>query len=325
MPLPTPRDVHVDAALSNLSVAFMQSQDAFIADKVFPRVPVSKQSDRFFQYTREDWFRDDAQIRGPGDETAGGGFRLTTGTYACNVWGYHKDVDEQVRANADAAINVDRDATEFVTRKLLLRREREFLTRYFAATVWTGDQTGVAGPPAANQFLQWNDPASNPIQVITTQQDVMEAATGFRPNVLVLGPAVARELKNHADIVDRIRFTQRGIVTEELLAAIFGVEKVLVARAVENTADENQAGTFAYMAGRSALLCYAAPSPGLLMPSAGYIFAWSGLLGAGAYGVRVSRIPAPLRRADRIEAELAFAMNVIAADLGRFFITAVAA
>ena len=44
MPSPTPRDVHVDAALTNISIAYKQSDDAFVAEKVFPVVPVGKQS-----------------------------------------------------------------------------------------------------------------------------------------------------------------------------------------------------------------------------------------------------------------------------------------
>ena len=34
--------VHIDAPLTNLTVAFVQDATGFIADKVFPRVPVDK-------------------------------------------------------------------------------------------------------------------------------------------------------------------------------------------------------------------------------------------------------------------------------------------
>ena len=45
MPLLTPSSVHIDAPLSNLTLAYAQSQENFIADKVFPTVGVDKQSD----------------------------------------------------------------------------------------------------------------------------------------------------------------------------------------------------------------------------------------------------------------------------------------
>ena len=75
------------------------------------------------------------------------------------------------------------------------------------------------------------------------------------------------------------------------------------------------------MYGKDALLLYVPARPGLKTPSAGYIFAWSGMLGAGAFGTRMVRIPIPLKGngAERIEGEMAFDMKVVSADLGTFF------
>ncbi|NBR70500.1 MAG: hypothetical protein EBT75_00125 [Proteobacteria bacterium] len=81
MPQPTSSQVHVDAILTNISVAYMQQQANFIASRVFPIVPVSKQSDKFFTYTKNDWFRDEAQRRADATESAGGGYGLSTDTY----------------------------------------------------------------------------------------------------------------------------------------------------------------------------------------------------------------------------------------------------
>ena len=40
MPLLTPSQVHIDQPLSNLTLAYVQEQTNFIADKVFPTVDV---------------------------------------------------------------------------------------------------------------------------------------------------------------------------------------------------------------------------------------------------------------------------------------------
>ncbi len=45
---PTPQGVHRDAILTNISIAYIQSHANFISDKVFPIVPVQKQSDRYY-------------------------------------------------------------------------------------------------------------------------------------------------------------------------------------------------------------------------------------------------------------------------------------
>jgi len=43
MAQPTNSDVHVDAALTNISVAYVQNAADFVAGRAFPNVPVSKQ------------------------------------------------------------------------------------------------------------------------------------------------------------------------------------------------------------------------------------------------------------------------------------------
>jgi hypothetical protein len=78
MPQPTQGSVHVNRPLTMISVAYMQDQAEFIADKVFPVVPVDKQSDLYYVYTKNDWFRDEAKPRAAGTESAGGGYNLST-------------------------------------------------------------------------------------------------------------------------------------------------------------------------------------------------------------------------------------------------------
>ena len=73
--------------------------------------------------------------------------------------------------------------------------------------------------------------------------------------------------------------------------------------------------------GKHALLCYRNPRPSLRKPSAGYIFAWTGLEGSGAYGNRIVRLPMDMLGlgTERIEGEMAFDTKVICKDMGIFF------
>src|SRR5258706_7929665 len=121
---PTLTQVHVNRPLTNISQAYMQDSTDYIADKIFPIVPVQKQSDRYFVYTKGDWFRDETQVRAPATESAGGGYGLdNTPSYYAPLYAFHKDVDPQVRANSDVPLNADRDATLFITHRMLLKRE----------------------------------------------------------------------------------------------------------------------------------------------------------------------------------------------------------
>ena len=45
---PNASDVHIDSPLTNISIAYMQDQKEYIADKIFPVVPVDKQGDKYF-------------------------------------------------------------------------------------------------------------------------------------------------------------------------------------------------------------------------------------------------------------------------------------
>ena len=86
MPQPTVSDVHVDAILTNMSVAYMQEAYAFVASRAFPQVSVQKQSDKYFTYSQADFFRDQVQLRADGTQSAGTGYSLSTATYSAEVY-----------------------------------------------------------------------------------------------------------------------------------------------------------------------------------------------------------------------------------------------
>jgi hypothetical protein len=323
--------VHVDRPLTNISVAYIQSEDAFICTKVFPVVPVDKRSDRYFVYTKDDWFRDDATLRAPATESAGGGYDLdNTPSYVCDVFAYHKDTEEQTNANADVPpLNMERDATIFVTRKLLLRQEIQWVADYFTTGIWTGSSTGTDITVAPT----WDDATSTPIEDLQTQQLAILQGTGFEPNTFVIGFGVYQKLVRHPDIIDLIKYGagpgNPAIANEVALAKIFNVDRVLVSKSVKNTAQKTPgSNTFTGLltAGKNALLCYVTPSPGIMTPTAGYVFMWKGISRGLGTTISTYRIPMPWLGIDtvRIEGEIAFDDKVVGADLGAFFAACVA-
>lgn len=320
--MPKMNDAHIDRALTNVSVAYLQDASAFIADKVFPIVPVKRQSDVFYVYDKGDFMRDEAQVRGAATESAGGDYGVEAASpYYCKKHAFHKDVTSEERTNYDEPLDADTDATDFVSQKMLIRREMEWGSKFFKAGIWGTEIEGKAASPSDGQALQWDQLASNPIQDITDAAVKMAGETGFKPNTLVLSPYAFNALKNHEDILDRIKYTQKGIVTADLLATLFEVDNVYVAWSVVNSAKKGAANAVDFIMGKHALLCYSAPRPALRTPSAGYIFAWTGLEGAGAYGNRIVRLPMDMLGlgTERIEGEIAFDAKQICSDLGVFF------
>jgi hypothetical protein len=326
---PTQSDVHVDRPLTSIVVAYMQSDEAFVASKVFPVVGVQHKSDTFYKWKRDDFWRVSAAERAPGTAAEAGGIELETGSYEAREYAVAYDLIDSIVANADDELRLEQTAAEYVAKQLLLKREQIFVTNYVGTGIWTGsstgsDLTGVSGAPGAGQFKQWNDAASTPIEDIRAQMLAMSEKTAQEPNTLVLGPETWNALVDHPDLLDRIKYTQKGVVTTDLLASLLGLKKVVIGRAVKNTAKEGQTASYDFFHGKYALLLYSAPSPGINVASAGYIFAWTKRPGAGPEGQRVKRFRDEKIEADRIEGQMNFDMKVVCADMGVYFTSAVA-
>jgi hypothetical protein len=326
MPTPTQSDLHVNVPLTNVSVAYMQSASTYIADKVFPKVPVSKQSNMYWKYSKSDWRRSDVKRRAPGTESAGSGWNLNTDTYFAHVYAIHKDIDDQLRSNADSNFNLDRDATEFITNQLLLQRDIDWNAKYFVPGVWGTNKVGTT------DFVKWSDAGSDPISDVADAVVQFRKLTGFKPNIGVMGASVMKALKQHPDIIDRIKYTQKGIVSEDLIATLFDIDELYTSYATQATGvqmpdavAQDTAATFDFISdSKSMLLAYAPSGPSLMTPSAGYTFTWNGYVGGNNQGIKVKRFRMEHIAADRVEAEATYDMKVVASDLGYFLSSVVA-
>lgn len=331
---PTAGSVHVNRPLTNILIGYMQSAAGFVSDQVFPNIPVMKQSDAYFKYDRSDWWRNTFQKRAPATESAGSGWKITTDTYFAHIWALHKDVDDAIRANADEPIRLDRDATLWLGQQAMISREVEWAANYFTTGVWTGvtgsaqDITGSATSPSTNEVQRWDVAASTPIADVKTYSDTIWLLTGMRPNKLVIGRQVWTELSEHDDLISRIQYssnnTTPAIVSRQAAAALFELDMIYVADGIQVTSAENPSFetsmTTAAIAGKNGLLCYAAPSPSLFQPSAGYTFSWNGYLpGQGAQGQVISSFRMDPLKADRIEGEMAYAQKVVSTDCAVYF------
>ena len=315
MPQPTQSQVHVDAILTNMSIAYMNEMDSFVASRVFPTVNVQKQSDKYFTYTQADFYRDQAKTRADGTESAGSGYGLSTATYSSAVWALHKDIGDQVRANSDAPLDPDMDATRFLTHQMMIRQERDWASKFFTTGVWDTDST---------PSTLWSASGSDPIGNIETGKNTILSDTGYLANTLVLSYNTYSVLKNHPDFVDRFKYTSADSIGPDLMARILEVDNVFVMKGVYNSAAEGASASYAQIGDKDALLAYVAPSAGLMTASAGYNFVWTGVGGGLGTSTAVSRFRMDHLRSDRLEIESAWDFKVVGSPLGYFFSNAVA-
>jgi len=324
MPQPTGSDLHIDVYLSNLSIAYMNEPSAYIADRVFPVVMTPKQSDKYPIYEKDYWFRDGAAKRAVLTESAGGGYELADpGEFFCDEWGYHKDIPDQDIWNEDDIFDLDQEAVEFVIEKFRIRRERDWASKYFQSAVWGTDWTGGV------DFTAWSTAGSTPIQDVETAKTTVKESIALTPNTLVVSEKVFATLKNHAAVLDRFKYTQSGVITEALLALVFGVDNFFVASAVYASNAEGDAEVMDFIVSETdALLVYVQPRPAKRRPSGGYTFRWSRPMIKGREGeplaVTIKRFYMESVAGTRIEGGVFEDLKLVASDCGLFFSGAIA-
>jgi hypothetical protein len=306
--------------LTQISLAYRNP--TYIADSIFPILPVMKQSDIITKYDQSHWFRDGAQIRAPGTKSQGGGYTVDTSQhYFCPRYSFRKEVYDESRDNADSVFNLDREATEFCADKLQMRREVAFANANFVTGQWTG---GTTDPAGGTQFTQWDDYAnSNPLVDLASYQDGIEGAIAVQANTLVMGKQVWLKLKWHPDFIDSIKYTQRGQLDLPLFTSLVEFERVLVGRGIYTTTKEGTAEsavTYSRIWGKSALMLYVPARPSLMTPAAGYTFVWQRVPSAIQY---MKRFRDEERETDIVECSSYFTQVQTAARAGCFLQTVV--
>jgi hypothetical protein len=330
MSLPTAGDVHVNAPLTDMSVQYAQSLDKFGADKLAPIMPSDKQTNLFFKFTKSYWGRDEMKVRGPGSEAVEAGYGVETDSFACIGYAVKKMIADQVRSNEDNPLNSDRNAMQFVTQLERIRREKAFAAACLATSKWSTDKAGVAGTPTTNQFKQWNDSASTPIENIRAYCTEIELLTlgAARPNVLGISQPVWDALADHPDIVDRLKYGGQlagalAKVSPDMVAALLGLDEIVILSAVENTALEGATAAASYIAGKGAVLLYRNTTPSIESVTAVRTFTWKNYLATDA-GFRIKKYRDEGRASDVVEMESAFVHKIAAQDAGAYLATVVA-
>ena len=321
MPLLTPSQVHIDQPLSNLTLAYVQSQENFIADKVFPTVGVQRQSDKYYIYDRANMNRTgDVQKLAPRTEVNRIGMTISNSSYYADVYGLGMDFDEQTLANEDAVLDIRAAGAETLATRLMIHREEQFASTFFSAGVWATDNT------PSNLWSDYTN--STPIQDVTTARRTMQLGSGgFKPNTMVVGKEVRDILINHPDILARLNggatVTNTALITNAKLAEIFEVENFYVMEAVKNDSAEGIAESNSFIGGKNALLVHTPRSAGLMTPAAGLTFAWNNIPGVNNLGISVESFSDDaLKRqqvAEHIQVKMSYDMKVVGSDLGYFF------
>jgi hypothetical protein len=298
---------HIDKVLSNISVGYPNNE--FVGENLAPSVPVKKQSDIYYTFGREAWVLEPgSDVRAPGtvaNEIPG--IKVSTQPYFAVEHALQIPVTDEERENVDSPLAPDRDGTELVTSKILL--QRELVIRGKVANT-ANYATGYSA--AINGTALWSDYAnSNPIGDVKAGRRKIHSGLFLHPNTLILPYQPASVLEDHPDFIERIKYSQAGIVTPELMAALFMIPKVVVPGVGYNSARMGQTETLGYLWADDVIMAYVPDRPGLKIPAFMYEFTWA-YPGAGVQ--QVTRWREEQRKSDLVRVGRRYDHRFIALD-----------
>lgn len=248
-----PGDLYVDPILTNFSVGY-SSQELF-GLLLMPETPVRTQSGRYRVFDRSNWLIHESR-REPGtvaNEIRGG--KWSEDTFFTREHSLQAPIHDEERQQltsqgglADPVfggalqINPERDATELVTRSLLLAHEKHVadLIRD-PANYPVGNKVTLAGAQQFNDYT-FVTPAdeysivSDPVGVIQTAMRAVYAKTGRWPNTMAVPTLGMPYIENHPRLVKR--FQNFALTMDGAFRALTGFDgRIIPVDSVYNAAN----------------------------------------------------------------------------------------
>ena len=321
-------------ALSNMALAYYQSDSKAFAKTIFPICPVSLSSDNYYIFDKEDLLRDSWQRKPAYGKVDTAVLSEHTESYACQVDQMIMGIDRirqtdlTRRQGPTAARDRRAQRTRTMAGQANIHQDVIFADSFFKPGVWSNEYTGKDGTSVSgNEFIKFTNGNSDPVALIGAMATKMEQNTGRRPNRLALGVNVFNALTLHPAILERVKYggstANPALVTGNVLAQLFSMERLTVQRSIMNKAEFGQTAKMNFIGDpNSFLLAYATNTPSIEEPSAGYIFTWD-MLGDGNIMPILNYDGENGTHSEFIEGLMATDMKKTADDLGMYFRDAV--
>ena len=320
-------------ALSNMALAYFQSDANSFAKTIFPICPVSLSSDNYYIFDKEDLLRDNWHRKPAYGKVNPAVLSEHTDTYTCQVDQMIMGIDQirqtdLTRRMGPRTADPKQQRTKTMAGQANIHQDRLFAEKYFKKGAWKQEFTGIdSTSPGSNQFIKFSNGNSDPIAFVDQKKTKIHGETGRTPNRLALGVNVFNALKKHPAILERVKYggttANPASVTLNVLAQLFEVDRVTVPLSIMNKAGLGKDADMGYIGDPNAfLLAYATDSPSIEEPSAGYIFTWD-MLGNGNIFPVLNYPGENGTHSEFIEGLMAMDMKKTADDLAMFFADAV--
>ena len=237
--MPQINDVHVNAPLTNFALQLRNR--AFVAEEVFPVIPVVKESDLYYTFSREE-IRDVDTRRAQGALAKEIEWVPSTATYVAEEYALRHLLTDRIVGNADVPVRPRLNTVAKLMKWIMLGQEK----RIQAIAQASGNSVAtVAVAP------KWDGTSPTIEKDIDTAKDSIRNNAGVEPNAILLPENVKDVVKRDSTLRDLIRYViNSGAGNKELLMngelppVMFNLA-IIIAGAVEDTSKLGQASTIA--------------------------------------------------------------------------------
>lgn len=317
-------DAHHDVLLSNLAVsAFDTGVDGLIGNKLFPRVPVGKQSDRYAIINKGAFLRVPNTRRAPRTQANRVEFTASSDRYFADNFALAGEIPLEDLNNADIAFQLRENTTSLVIGDLLRDQEQRIINLVTSASN-LGSGTILSG---ANQWSDFVN--SDPLGDVTTGHAFIRKQTGLVANTMAMDWDVFQLIRRHPSLLDMYKYTNGGMLDDTQLKAAFRVDNLLISRAVKENNRESDipaaASSMTALWGTGVLLAHIEPGVSLQTRTLGLRFGWTPPIYPADMAVGTAREEGPGKRnVEIIEAGYYQDEKLVAADLGYLIASVVA-
>jgi hypothetical protein len=279
----------IDVALSQFAQLYRNNQ--FVGELLFPRVEVLKESDYYWTFGQENLAIRENDLRAPGSAAERIQQTLSKVKYSATDHSLAREITDEERGNFMAG-NLEQWATQTIMDKLLLAEE----VRIAAIATTTANYAAANSVTLAGQS-QWSDLGnSTPLSDVETGKSLVRQI-GQEANLMIVPDPVYQKLRVHPAIVDRFKYVNGGQITTQELQTVFGIEKVVLASAVQIDA----AGNRSFVWGKDVVIAYAQPNPSFMDVSLGKTFVWTQAPGTvGGFSTEIARLVPASKKADEL-------------------------
>ncbi|SDU26827.1 major capsid protein [Desulfobacula phenolica] len=222
----------VDPVLTTLARGYSNAE--LIAAALFPVVLVPKEAGQYPEFGKEAFklYNTERALRGKSNRMDPEALNWVDFTTKENDIEYPIDYREK----NEALFNTQKHGTVTVQNILLL--QREYQAAALAQNVATYGASNKVVLSGTSQFTDYTN--SDPVAVVDAGKEAIRAKTGKYPNTMTMGAVTFKTLKEHPKLIEKIKYSMKGVLTVELLKQIFDIETLKIGKAVY--ADDD--GTF---------------------------------------------------------------------------------